>query len=248
MVFERLVLPLALALGACTGGHPNPDGTGPGGGGGVSGAGGGGGSGGGGGGVPDGGGGRGGAGGAIATDARIADAPVDAPREAGGPVAPVDGAPGCAQGSFCWNVKLAYAEAILRAQSCAPGATNVCTQAVPGSLGCGSCQRWITPSAEVDSLRAQFQRGNCEACLFDSPTGDRCHPVVCPDLLRGTCTAVAGGRGTCTIEQQPEQCPQGAATGQPCPLVGWYCKTVTAPQRSCICRMATGDQMSWYCG
>jgi hypothetical protein len=218
MLRNRTALVLALAAGACSSdSSPGPDGARP------------------------------GDGGATGADAQPPDAPVDAPREAAGPAAPVEGGPGCAPGSLCRNLTIAYAEAVLRAQSCTPGAANVCNQSAPGSLGCGGCTVWITSSAEVDSLRAQFQGGGCAACFFGSPTGDRCHPVICPDLLRGTCTAAAGGRGTCTIEKQPEQCPQGTANGLPCPLAGWYCTTVTAPKRSCICRPAMNGQMAWLC-
>jgi hypothetical protein len=196
-------------------------------------------------------GGRGGSGGTGGTgggtpDARLPDAPIDAGRDVGSTDA-ISGGAGCGAGSLCQNLRVAYADAVLRAQSCTVGAPNLCTQSAAGSLGCGGCAVWVTSRAELDPLAARFQQAGCGMCFYGSPTGDRCHPTICPSLLRGVCTAGAGGRGTCTIEEQPKICPAGTATGQPCPLEGWYCSTVPGPPTNCICRRESATAMNWLC-
>jgi hypothetical protein len=168
------------------------------------------------------------------TDAAADTRPADAP-----PAGQV-----CARGGLCPTLAAQYADAVLRAQSCTAGAAGACEKKVRGGLGCDSCEVWVNDTAALGPIRAQWDQAGCDRCFLGSPTGDRCHPIVCPDLFTGICKAGVSG-GTCTVNQPPKECPQGTAPNVPCPLVGWFCATQTQPSRNCYC--LSGAEMRWTC-
>jgi hypothetical protein len=112
-------------------------------------------------------------------DTGAPDSPADrgAP-DVAGPEAPADGNPSCGAGSSCQMLRVQYADAVL-SNACPPSGGDGCSQ-VPGNLGCGGCPVWVRNASSLTPLRDQFVAEGCERCFFGSPTGDRCHPVVCP--------------------------------------------------------------------
>jgi hypothetical protein len=107
------------------------------------------------------------------------DSPADKREsDVAGPEAPFDGNPSCAAGSTCQMLRIQYADAVL-SNACSPSGGDGCSQ-VPGALGCGGCPISVRNASLLTPLRDQFVAGGCEICFFGSPTGDRCHPVVCP--------------------------------------------------------------------
>jgi hypothetical protein len=143
---------------------------------------------------------------------------------------------------LCLNLRNAYAEAIQRAKRCTPGAPGACAMKTWRRLGCGGgCETWVTEARELTPLRERFVALNClSMCPFDSPTGDRCHPVGCPDLGNAVCMATASGQGTCVDMERDRTCPPGTASGTPCPAVNDHC---VATPMVCTCP----SNLRWSC-
>jgi hypothetical protein len=174
------------------------------------------------------------------------DAPVDSGAEVRPDAPAVDLAPNaCAVGGLCRTLRAQYADAVLRAQACTPGGAAVCQKKAPGNLGCVICEVFVSDTAELDPLRAQFTANGCERCLLGSPTGDRCHPISCPTLFTGLCRASAGG-GTCINDEPPQQCPDSAAADALCPIEKWICTRDTSP-KICSCTRRQNGELRWEC-
>ena len=143
-------------------------------------------------------------------------------------------------GSLCANLRAEYAEASLRAQRCTIGAPGACQLKSRAGVGCaGPCLTWVNDAGGLAELATRFQASGCEACLYGSPTGDRCHPFICPALGVGSCVAGAGGQGTC-VNTEPD-CPPGTMAGMSCSPLESSCRL--AANRSCICSSRGG----WLC-
>jgi hypothetical protein len=167
------------------------------------------------------------------TDVRPPDAPADSgARDMGADISVI---PACGAGSTCQMLRAQYADAVLRGQSCTVGTANVCAQAVPSNLGCIDCPVWVNDDGPLAPLRAQFAAAGCDNCFYGNPAGERCHPLICPDLFNGVCRAGDGGQATCVINSPPAECPVGTAGGQACPIPAWYCTTQGQPRQTCGC-------------
>jgi hypothetical protein len=145
----------------------------------------------------------------------------------------------CAAG--CDDLRRQYAEASLRAQSCAVGAASACGFKAPGSLGCGGCSVWVSDLTELAPLANRFNDMGCYGCFFGGPGGEnRCHAIGCADLIDPVCQAGAGGQGTCT-NQTDRACPAGVVSGTPCTRRPDSCRRGAA---YCFCGTTTP---SWQC-
>lgn len=167
----------------------------------------------------------------------VPDGASDTARDSG---ADVSGGLGCGVGSLCRSLQAAYSEAIQRAKSCA-GSDDACSLKAAGSLGCGGCPVWVSNKTELDNLSNRFNAGGCQMCFFGSPTGDRCHPVVCNSLGLPMCATGPSGQGTCVDRAKDRTCPVGIMTGTACSLLDDYC---IGGGKVCTCTRAT---MTWSC-
>lgn len=141
----------------------------------------------------------------------------------------------------CADLRRQYADVVLRAQSCRPGAANPCGFKAPGSLGCNACEVWVSDLAEVAPLANQFNDMGCYGCYFGGADGqNRCHAVGCQDLLDAVCTMTASGQGTCT-NQTERPCPEGVMTGTRCTRQPDQCKKGNG---YCFCHASNPN---WIC-
>jgi hypothetical protein len=122
---------------------------------------------------------------------------------------PIEGGEGCGEGSLCLNLRNAYAQELQDSKGCMANADESCGLQAPGGLGCVSCPVWVTDTSYLDELAKQFDDAGCDQCFYDSPTGDRCHPVGCNELGAPMCDA----SGTCVPDLS---CPEGVKDGGDC--------------------------------
>lgn len=170
---------------------------------------------------------------------RTPDLVADGPNDLG---SDITGGPGCGADTLCWNLRAAYSEAIIRAKSCSSG-NAACSAKAAGSLGClGGCQVWVNSTAELDPISERFSANRCGACFYGSPTGDRCHPVVCNDLGTPMCMAGPSGQGTCVNTPKDRACKAGVTTGTACTPQDDYCTGFLG--KFCTC---TRPGLTWLC-
>jgi hypothetical protein len=174
---------------------------------------------------------------ALAADAAPPDGPASADGAVPGlgrPMYPPAGMPGtCAPG--CMQLRQQYAELVLKAQSCTPGAADACGRKAFGSLGCLGCEVWVNDLGDLAPVFQRFNQMGCFGCFFDGVGGEnRCHPIACADLDSPLCRPMASGGGTCLNAPRDRTCGPTVMNGAPCmPPRDDYC--MGGSQALCSC-------------